>query len=201
MNPSTNTNIHSPLKPDRWRTNQPRLSIIDFLRESNPASDKLPKHLGEFSFEASVRTSYMGVIMRRAMWIGWSVIGILGLSLGSWAVADEAAKPAPPKVTAKLVHPWTKVQGLTPEQKDQILDIRRDIRTQIIMLEMQEKERCLAVLSDEQRLQLEKTLAEEEAARKAKDAVKKAERDTEKAKADADKSQADADKPEAPKAE
>lgn len=153
--------------------------------------------------------------MRRAMWIGWGVVGILGLSIGSWAVADEAAKPAAPKVTAKLVHPWTKVQGLTPEQKDQILDIRRDIRTQIVMLEMQEKERCLAVLSDEQRLQLEKTLAEEEAARKAKDAAKKAERDAEKAakeaekakadadkpKADADKPKPDADKPEAPKAE
>ncbi len=139
--------------------------------------------------------------MRRAMWIGLGVVSFLGLSVGSWAVADEAPKPATPKVTAKLVHPWTKVQGLTEEQRSQILDIRRDIRTQIVLLEMQEKERCLAVLNDEQRLQLEKTLAEEEAARKAKDAAKKAERDAEKAKADAEKPKPDSDKPEAPKAE
>jgi Spy/CpxP family protein refolding chaperone len=91
----------------------------------------------------------------------------------SLAVAEEQApttQPAKPVKKAKLGSPWNKVSNLTEEQKSQIVDIRTEIQEKIKALQEEERSRCLAVLNEEQRGELDAIKAREDAERKQRDA-------------------------------
>lgn len=92
---------------------------------------------------------------------------VAGAIAVGFATARQDAKAEKPRRTVRLNQPWTKVADLTEEQKEAILDIRQEIADQIKALQAAEVARCMEVLTPAQREQLEKTLAEEAAAKKA----------------------------------
>lgn len=108
------------------------------------------------------------------------VAGLAAMTLagGAIAFAAEAAgdKPAKP---IKLVQPWSKVKDLSDDQKVQISAIHTDMVAKQKAIEAEAKAKILAILTPEQKAQLDATLAEEAAARKAKDAEKKKEKEGE----------------------
>lgn len=84
----------------------------------------------------------------------------------------------PSKVRVKLVYPYSRIQEtLTSDQRSQILEIRREIRTQVIALQQQERARCMALLTDDQRALIEQIEAIDTANRKAREAERRAAED------------------------
>lgn len=96
---------------------------------------------------------------------------------------QTAPKPKMPAKLIKLVQPWSKVTDLTDEQKQQLYDIHEDYKAKMKALELEEKEKSEAVLTDAQKAQLGETTAAEKAEKKLKDAEKRAAEKAEKAAA------------------
>jgi hypothetical protein len=95
---------------------------------------------------------------------------LIAVAGGAYAFAEgPATKPAK---APKLVQPWSKVKDLSDDQKVQISAIHSDMVAKQKAIEADAKAKILALLTPEQKAQLDATLAEESAARKAKQANK-----------------------------
>lgn len=92
------------------------------------------------------------------------------LAAAGMVFAEPSTQPA--KKPARLVQPWSKVTDLSADQRDQLLTIHAEYVAKMNALRAEERERCEAVLSAEQRATLEATLAREAAERKGKSADK-----------------------------
>ena len=105
--------------------------------------------------------------------VRWMMLGVLA-AVGV-TFAEPATQPATQasKRAVRLVQPWSKVTDLTDDQKEQLVSIHAEITDKMNALREEERERCLAVLSEEQKATLEVTLAREAAERKAKAAEKR----------------------------
>ena len=71
----------------------------------------------------------------------------------------------------RLVQPWTKLTTLSDEQREKIYQIHRKSRDQIRQIEAQERKDVLALLSDDQKLELVRIDENETVARKVKAAA------------------------------
>jgi Tfp pilus assembly protein PilW len=71
----------------------------------------------------------------------------------------------------RLVQPWSKLTTLSDEQRDLIFHIHRRSLDQIKQIEAQERKDILALLSDEQKLELVQTDEKDTVARKVKAAA------------------------------
>jgi hypothetical protein len=87
--------------------------------------------------------------------------------------AEPTTRPAtqPAKRNVRLVQPWSKITDLSDDQKSQIIAIHADFTQRINRLRAEENERCLSVLSEDQKAALEALLAREAAERKARSAT------------------------------
>ena len=104
-----------------------------------------------------------------------SILPIAALALIAAFVSADEPTTQPAKVRVRLIYPYSKIADtLTPEQKEQILEIRRDIKTQIIALEQQQRARCMTLMTAEQRAQIDRIEAADTAARKAREAERRA---------------------------
>lgn len=99
---------------------------------------------------------------------------IAAVTLGSavFVVAEDAATPtadAPAKVEKdkklKVARPYSKIESLTDEQKQQIIDIRKQIAAEMKALKERERTEIAAILTDAQKAELA-ALEEAEAAGK-----------------------------------
>ncbi len=113
--------------------------------------------------------------MRAAVVAGLSAMVLAG---GAIAFAAEAAGEKPVK-PIKLVQPWAKVKDLSDDQKVRINSIHTDMVAKQKAIEAEAKAKILEILTPEQKAQLDATLAEEAAERKAKDAEKKKQKEGE----------------------
>ena len=140
--------------------------------------------------------------MRCAKW----VVGALAvaLCLSSYSLseeahhhseADKAQKQAKTR-KARLIAPYNKLESLTDEQRDKLQEIHAVYLEKIKALQEEERQQMLAVLTDEQRAELDQIEKEAEAARKAKEAErreqqKQAAREAQKEKKDKSSESAD----------
>ena len=96
----------------------------------------------------------------------------VGLMVSAAAVAVQpTTEPTTRTARARpirLTVPWNKVADLTDEQKTQINAIHVETIAQIKALEAAEDEKCMALLTEEQRKTLTETLEKEKVAQKAK---------------------------------
>lgn len=98
--------------------------------------------------------------------------------------ADKSAAPADHKevrdngpAKRKPILPWRKLDSLTDEQMDRIHEIHKTALEQIRAIREKEREDMLAVLTPEQRAELEAAIEKEKADRKAKQAARKAQKE------------------------
>lgn len=112
--------------------------------------------------------------IRSLVLAGLSVAVLAG---GALAFAAEAGEKAARPI--KLPQPWSKVKDLSDDQKVQISAIHTDMVAKQRAIETEAKAKILELLTPEQKAQLDATLAEESAARKAKDAERKKEKEGE----------------------
>ena len=103
----------------------------------------------------------------------FTVLSIASFAIASAAIAFEpesgsTTKPTMKEKPVRLTTPWNKVKDLTDDQKKQINEIHVETIARIRGLEAEEDEKCMALLTDEQRKALEETLEQEKADRKAK---------------------------------
>jgi Spy/CpxP family protein refolding chaperone len=95
--------------------------------------------------------------------------------LASFAVrAEEGEKPAKKSggAAAKVVQPWSKLTGLTDEQKTQIKEIHQKANDEIKVIREKENTDIMALLTDAQKEEL-KSLQEKEKADKKSEKAKK----------------------------
>ncbi len=116
-------------------------------------------------------------------------LGIASPVLTNTAFAEDAAeKPAKQEKKEvkgpKLWGAWAKLASLTPEQKIKIKEIHEKALAEKRKIEEQEETDIMALLTDEQKVELQKNKEEEAAARKAKDAEKAAKQTDEGKKAE-----------------
>lgn len=93
----------------------------------------------------------------------WVMLSVMVAATVTWAEPSTQ-----PTRKMRLVQPWSKVTDLSDEQREQIVAIHAEITDKMNALREEERERCLAVLTEEQRLQLDATQAREAAERKAR---------------------------------
>jgi Spy/CpxP family protein refolding chaperone len=105
--------------------------------------------------------------------IRWITLGVLTVACVTFAEPSTQPATQPSKRATRLVQPWSKVTDLTEEQKEQLGTIHAEITDRINALRDEERERCLAVLTEEQKAALDATMAREAAERKAKSAEKR----------------------------
>ena len=67
--------------------------------------------------------------------------------------AEKAEKPAKPP---RLVKPWSGLTDLTPEQQTKIADLRKSFNEQRKAIDVKENEEIMALLSEEQKAEVEK---------------------------------------------
>lgn len=117
-------------------------------------------------------------------------LGIASPVLTNTAFAEDAPAEKPAKQEKKEVKGpklwgvWAKLASLTPEQKIKIKEIHEKALAEKRKIEEQEETDIMALLTDEQKLELQKNKEEEAAARKAKDAEKAAKQTDEGKKAE-----------------
>ena len=101
------------------------------------------------------------------------------------APAEKTAKEEKKEVKGpKMWGVWAKLASLTPEQKIKMKEIHEKALAEKRKIEDQEEADIMALLTDEQKLELQKNKEEEAAARKAKDAEKAAKKTADEKKAD-----------------
>jgi Spy/CpxP family protein refolding chaperone len=100
----------------------------------------------------------------------WVVIGVMALSLTGVALraadeqkpadsADKTEKKEEKKASSgggRLVQPYSKMTTLSDDQKQKISDIHKDFNAQRKELDKKEREQIMALLSDEQKKEVEK---------------------------------------------
>ncbi len=98
----------------------------------------------------------------------WVVIGVVALSLTGVALrAADEQKPADSTKTetkdekkssggGRLVQPYSKMTSLSDDQKDKIAAIHKDFNAQRKELDKKEREQIMALLSDDQKKEVEK---------------------------------------------
>jgi Spy/CpxP family protein refolding chaperone len=91
-------------------------------------------------------------------------------------VKEKVEKPAKPP---RLVKPWSGLGDLTPEQQTKIAEIRKAYNEQRKALDAKEHDEVMALLTDEQKAEIEKMTE-----KKTVEGKKKAEPKTEEAKKD-----------------
>lgn len=82
----------------------------------------------------------------------------------STAPTTQSSRPR----AVRLTTPWNKVADLTDEQKGKINAIHEETVDQIKALEKAEDDKCMALLTAEQKKTLDETLAKEAVEKKAK---------------------------------
>lgn len=108
----------------------------------------------------------------------FAVIAVASLIIASAAIAFEpeaespTTKPTMKERPIRLTVPWNKVKDLSDDQKKQINEVHVDTVAKIKALEAEEDEKCMAILTEEQRKVLEETIEQEKADRKAAKAKK-----------------------------
>lgn len=125
---------------------------------------------------------------------------VLGIGAGTWvaptfaadeAPANEVKKEAKKEVKGpKLWGQWAKLTSLTPEQRIKIDEIHKKMLAEQKKLAEQETADITALLTDEQKVELQAMKEADAAAKKAKDA----ERAAEKAKKEAEAGEKKTDK-------
>jgi Spy/CpxP family protein refolding chaperone len=104
--------------------------------------------------------------------VKWVVIGVLALSLtGVVLRAADEQKPADstdkttktdtkdekkPMAGGRLIQPYSKLTSLSDDQKDKILSIHKDYNAQRKELEKKERDEIMALLTDDQKKEVEK---------------------------------------------
>ena len=81
--------------------------------------------------------------------------------------AEKAAKVEKSEKKAKVAKPYSEIESLSDEQKQQIIEIRKRIAAEIKALQAKEDEEIAAILTDDQKTELAK-LKEEQLAKKKK---------------------------------
>lgn len=102
----------------------------------------------------------------------FAVLSFACLAVASVAIAFEpeggsTTRPAMKEKPIRLTTPWNKVKDLTDEQRKQINDIHVDTVAKIKALEAEEDDKCMAVLTEDQRKALDETIEKEKADKKA----------------------------------
>ncbi len=105
-------------------------------------------------------------VMILAVTIGVSVVALAEDTAGEQA---DAPKPRTPR----LIAPFSKLTSLTAEQEAQLREIHGRYLEQIKVLQRQEKEEMMALLTDAQKAELEQMEEQAKAARKARSAEKR----------------------------
>jgi hypothetical protein len=126
--------------------------------------------------------------MKSAKWLAMMVAMVIGFAMVTHAEesasdvdkpksekaekAAKADKPEQPK-TYRLIAPYNKLPSLTDEQQERLKAIHGRYLEQIKVLQQQEKDEMMAVLTDEQKSELQQIDEQEKAARKAQAAEKR----------------------------
>lgn len=105
--------------------------------------------------------------------IRWVALGVAAVVAVTFAEPPTQPSTQPAKRAMRLVQPWSKVTDLSDEQKEQLGTIHAEITDRINALRDEEHDRCMSILSAEQKAALEATLARESAERKARAAERK----------------------------
>ena len=103
----------------------------------------------------------------------FSVLLVMTLALGVVAFAEEKAadQAAAEKSAAKkvrLTKPWSQLDTLSEDQRQKIADIHAKAVADIKAIQQREREEITALLTDEQKAQVEELAAQDKAKRKAK---------------------------------
>jgi Spy/CpxP family protein refolding chaperone len=100
--------------------------------------------------------------MKLRLAVGICVMLLVGAA-GVWVHAQDATSADKPKksTSARLVQPWSKISSLTDEQKTKLRDIHAKAAADKKAIDDKERTDCLAVLTDEQKAEAEKLLAEQ----------------------------------------
>ncbi len=88
--------------------------------------------------------------------------------------SQPEAKDEKPAKPIRLINPWTKLTTLSDEQKVRIHAIHTEFLASLAELRKNERERIMAVLTDEQKQELQAALDKEAADRKVRAAERKA---------------------------
>ena len=129
--------------------------------------------------------------MRKMHWVVSMLVVALITGAGVVIARDNAAKPdsadkASDKASDKstnakskrgLVKPWSMLNSLTEEQKDQIIEIHLKANEEINSIRDKEEEDIMALLNDEQKAELQAMQDKAKAEAKAKRAEKKPKED------------------------
>lgn len=122
--------------------------------------------------------------MKSAKWFAMLVAVMIGFAISVHAEESAADKPEKadkskseqrvdkPK-TYRLISPYNKLESLTAEQEEQLKAVHGRYLEQIKSLQQQEKEEMMAILTDDQKSELQRIDEQAKAARKAKAAEKR----------------------------
>jgi hypothetical protein len=98
------------------------------------------------------------------------------LSAMVWVRAADSEKPAASKArsSARLTQPWSKMTTLSDEQKSQIREIHSKANQEIKAIHEKETADIMALLSNDQKAEVQKLIDEQTVSRKSRSSKKRA---------------------------
>jgi Spy/CpxP family protein refolding chaperone len=109
------------------------------------------------------------------MQVRWVMTVMCALLLTAFVAVRAEDKPADESkkdvAKAKVVQPWSKLSGLTDDQKAKIKEIHAKANDEIKAIKEKEKADIMALLTDEQKEELKKAMEAEATAKKTKAAA------------------------------
>ena len=97
--------------------------------------------------------------MRGRWTVGVACAVVMAALVVARAQEKKEAAEAKPKM-AKLVQPWSKLSGLSEDQKTKIREIRAKANAECKAIRDKEEADCVSLLNDEQKAELEKLKVE-----------------------------------------